>query len=262
MIKLFKLAKEIISINLKHLSSFRLNLVVSIIDSIIWFTIIISFYNIVLNINGNIVGWRINDIYILVATSEIIKSVIFLLFIENLPSIPYIVNNGELDNYIIKPYNTRFLISFKKLDFGNAAPIIPSIAIIVYSIIVCGYHITPIHILLYCIMLFLSIVLLYSIWIILTSTTFWISMSTSIHEFFLEMLAINKYPINIFKGGSRIVFGIVLPFIITTNVPISIFIKSFNLKVLLIYVIVTTFIYFIGKFIWNKGVLMYNGASK
>ena len=80
MIRYLKMLKAILKINLSNIMMYRVNFFLNILDSVVWFIVTLVFFNSIFDSFGNINGWNTNDIYLLIGTSELIKSWMFTLF--------------------------------------------------------------------------------------------------------------------------------------------------------------------------------------
>ncbi|MCL1935232.1 MAG: ABC-2 family transporter protein [Defluviitaleaceae bacterium] len=256
-----KLFKAILKINLKNIMVYRANFFLNLVDSLVWFVITIIFFNSIFNILNNINDWNIYEIYILIGISELIKSLIFIFFINNLPYIPTLVNRGTLDYILTKPVNSQFLLSARKLDLGNIGNIVPSIFLIIFAHLQIGQNISVISILYFFILLIFSFLLSYSIWFILMTLSIWFTKVDNAHELFLGVMPLMRYPASIYQGVSRIVFIFVFPIILISNVPAYALLNRFEIFSTLILLVYAIIFFIISIFFWKFALKYYSSAG-
>ncbi|WXR60942.1 ABC-2 family transporter protein [Peptostreptococcaceae bacterium AGR-M142] len=253
---------SIFKINLKNDLINWQNFLMNLIDSLIWFLLIIFFYESIFGIKDKVNGWSKDEILILVATSEIIKSIVFALFIENLPSIPRMIIKGDLDNYLLKPIDSRFLISVFNIDFGNLGSILPALYLLFYSISSLNNKLYLSSILIYIIFIIIAVILSYSLWISIMTLSFFILKGTSIHEFFMGALTLTRYPKDIFKKGLSFLLTVIFPILLVSNIPANILKNNAVDRSVISFVLITIIYYIISKLFWNIAIRRYESASK
>ncbi|MCY8316243.1 ABC-2 family transporter protein [Bacillus vallismortis] len=212
---------HIAKINSINLMMYRTNFFMNIIDSLIWFVITLIFFNTLFGYVENVNGWGIYDIYLLLGTSEILKSLIFVLFINNLPYIPSLVNKGTLDLLLLKPVNSQFIVSLRKLDIGNFGNLFPAIVLVIYALNNLNATLQISQILEYLFFVVTGVVLAYALWFITMTLSIWITKVDGLHELFLGAMTLFRYPTSFFKGIGRIIFVFIFPIVIVANVPVE-----------------------------------------
>ncbi|WP_191567430.1 ABC transporter permease [Metabacillus idriensis] len=261
MARYIKMLIAILKINITNIMMYRVNFFLNILDSVIWFVVTLVFFNSIFSHFGNINGWDINDIYILLGASELIKSLMFTLFINNLPYIPTLVNQGKLDHVLFKPINSQFLVSVRKLDFGNLGNTLPAIFLIIYALIQKDEILNIINGLSFIILLLFGILLAYSIWFILMTLSIWLTKVEGMHELFLGAMTLLRYPASLYKGISRIIFLFLIPIVFVSNIPTYALIgklEPFNVILLIGY---SVGFFVLSICFWKFALKFYQSAS-
>jgi ABC-2 type transport system permease protein len=227
-------------------------------DSLVWFIITILFYEYIYLYTDFIGGWSKSQIFLLIGTTEIIKSILMFFFINNLTRIPYYIKTGTLDLFLVIPISSQYLISIRNLDYGSLANFFPAVFIVVLQIRKLDVDI--IMILKYMLISIPAMLLLYFIWFSIMCTSFWFIKIDELHEVFFSSLDFMKFPTAIFKGVFFIIFHIAFPVVLVSNSPVSIFVnKDYNLIYLLIIELIV--FYLIYKMIWFYGLKKYESAN-
>ncbi|EJQ32294.1 MULTISPECIES: ABC transporter permease [Bacillus] len=261
MIRYLKMLKAILKINLSNIMMYRVNFFLNILDSVVWFIVTLVFFNSIFDSFGNINGWNTNDIYLLIGTSELIKSLMFTLFINNLPYIPSLVNQGSLDQILFKPINSQFLVSLRKLDLGNLGNCLPAVLLISYALLQKGESVSIVNGFSFLGLLFLGIILSYSLWFILMTLSIWLTKVEGMHELFLGTMTLLRYPSSLYKGISRFVFLFVFPIVIVSNIPTYALIGRLELNDIFVLMGYSIGFFIISIYFWKFALRYYNSAS-
>ena len=84
-------------------SDYRGNLIAEIIDSLLNMFVNIYFFKFIFLNTNAIAGWNSEEMLVLVAVTQIITSIIYMLFMNNLPRIQTYVLRGDFDYVLLKP---------------------------------------------------------------------------------------------------------------------------------------------------------------
>ena len=94
-------------------SDYRGNLIAEIIDSLLNIFVNIYFFKIIFLNTNAIAGWNSEEMLVLVAVTQIITSIIYMLFMNNLPRIQSYVLRGDFDYILLKPCSSQFYVSLR-----------------------------------------------------------------------------------------------------------------------------------------------------
>ena len=123
-------------------SDYRGNLIAEIIDSLLNIFVNIYFFKIIFLNTNAIAGWNSEEMLVLVAVTQIITSIIYMLFMNNLPRIQTYVLHGDFDYILLKPCSSQFYVSLRYFYFGAVTSVIFSFALLIYALFHVGAKIT------------------------------------------------------------------------------------------------------------------------
>lgn len=257
----FKLYKSFIKNTLTRETDYRANFIADLIDSLANFAVSIIFLDtIYLNVD-NICGWNKWECCLLVGTTQLIISILYMLFMNNIPRIQSYVLRGDLDYILLKPCDEQFYVSFRYFYFGSAGSIMLSIILIIYALINLNIALKVTSIIGYAVFIISGIIICYSMWLIIMTSSIIFLKVDGVHELFLSMLKFMEYPGDIYKNISRFIFMYIIPFITISNVPVE-YITSKASFLNSLYSLVIAFIFFVlSRFIWKKSLSLYQSAS-
>lgn len=264
LVKLYKYLSiwaMLIRLNIIKKMSYRANFVLTIIDSLVWFGITLTFFEVVYLHTNAIEGWSQREILVLVCVSEFIKSILFTFLIDGMVRIPRYINSADLDAHLLKPINARYLLSVREFDVGNLANLIPATMLFIYAVSGPEININPYNVLMFVIVLVLGVFACYSAWFMFISLSFWVKKDSEVNEMFLSILTLMKYPREIYKGAVGFVFSFVIPVVLASNVPVKVLTGSVSSADVLPLVGVTVIIFCCSEAIWRVGLRRYESAS-
>lgn len=213
--------------------SFRLNFVLTCISSISWALMNFMLFKIVYRHTESIgvgTGWYENEFFIFLGTIWIINSFIQTLFMANAEEFSEMIRTGNLDFVLLKPIDTQFLISFPRINWAQIPNGLLGLALVVFSLrellndpdkqVSVGVWEWS----LYAFYVGCGVLVMYSVMIILASTSIWLGRNQNLHTFWFYITNFYRYPMEIYqKSGVGMAlwatFTFVVPILVVSNVP-------------------------------------------
>jgi len=243
---------------LEYRFDFVTRFVTSILSAFLGFLSINFLYN---NI-PQIVGWNRAQLYLLTGTYNLVWGLFFGLFIHNLPQITKLVNRGELDLVLTKPINSQFLVSFRnRVEYSEISVFLSGLFIFTYGLNQLNLHLSLWQVLLYSLLILNSVVLCYSLWLINMTTAFWFGRLHELHEVFLSVFNINKYPTAIFSPVLRTIFTYFLPLAVLVFFPTQFLLNTLNPLFIGYSIFISLFFLFLSTRFWHFALRHYSSAS-
>ena len=260
--------------------SFRTNFVLDVISSIGWTLMNVGFYLIVFHHAQSIgasSGWGQHEFFVFLGTTWIINSVVQTFFMPNAEEFSELIRTGGLDFAMLKPIDTQFLISFRKISWSSLSNFFVGLGVGGWGL----YHLThrsdpPWELEWYTVPLYLTyvlcgIVILYSLMITLAATSIWLGRNQSLYDFWFYITNFSRYPMEIYQRGWGLplyyVFTFVLPVLVVVNVPARLLARpvvpttQFDWMLFGFTFIATAASYFASRWVFSKSLLSYRSAS-
>jgi ABC-2 type transport system permease protein len=224
--------------------TFRANFLIDCLSTITWSLMDLGFYILVVfrqtSQIGRDTGWGEWEFYTFLATTKLINGIVQAFFMPNCEEVSELIRTGNLDFALLKPIDTQFLISLRKIDWPALSHIVVGGILISISL----WHITqrendPAQITLLTGVLFLfyilcGVAILYSLMISLAATSIWLGRNESLYDFWFYITNFSRYPMEIYSGriGSplRLVCTYIIPVLVVVNVPARILAQPLLLK--------------------------------
>ncbi len=208
-------------------------------------------------------GWKFYDSITVAGMFMLVQGIKNLFIGPSLSSISGLGGDlwtGNFDFILMKPISSRLYISIKNWDPISFIDIIISIIIIIISVDVSGYPISGRGIFLFCVVLLLGFILLYSIMMIFASVAFWY-LGTPLLWIFSSLMEMGRYPVTFYPRLLRIILTWIVPIGFIITIPAQALIGNVDVKSILFGVVVTFVFYIFSVWFYNLSVKKYSGAS-
>ena len=172
------------------------------------------------------------------------------------------VERGNLDYYLLKPINILFNYSTKRFDLIFHFPTL-LFPIVILVIEFFYFDFSLVNILIYILSLLLSVIIMFSIFVILGSLSFWFTDARLLQYdiFYYLFDGASKYPVDIYPKKVLPVFTFLIPVGLLAYAPAYFLVFGFNLSIYMLLVLVTILFLAISLYMWKSGLKQYTSAS-
>jgi ABC-2 type transport system permease protein len=263
--------------------TFRANFLIEVVSSMSWMCMNLGLYLLIFtytDVIGISTGWSRFEFLVFFATVAMVNSLVQAFFMPNAEEFSELIRTGNLDFALLKPIDTQFLISLQKVhwsSFGNT----------VFAILLLGYSLwklhegnsdfvlSPILILVYPLYILCGVAILYSLMIVLASTSVWLGRNQSLYNFWFYITNFSRYPMEIYDGPAgtprqwigqslRGVFSYAIPVLIAVNVPARLLAKPLdpeNTSLAIFTLFATAMSLWVSRVIFYRALTGYRSAS-
>ncbi len=209
----------------------------------------------------NIGGWNFQQALIIQSIYTILNGITNTWFNPNLTEIVKHIREGTLDFVLLKPIDSQFFISLKRIAPSGFLEIILGFALLFYCLIINQININLGFLFLSLTTLLCSILILYSLWFLISTTTIWFVKTWNATEVLRSFLYVGRFPLNSFSFSIRIFFSIVIPIAFITTIPSEVFLGLAQLWEILLELIVSSIFLIISRRFWLFALKYYTSAS-
>lgn len=260
--------------------TFRTNFVIQCVSSIGWTLMNVGFYLIIFQYTDSIgadSGWDRDKFFLFIATTWFINSLVQAFFMPNAEEFSELIRTGGLDFALLKPIDTQFLVSFRKVDWSSLSNFFAGLVIAVVSLRnlaereVNPMVPTPTSAVLYVIFLACGVAIMYSLMICLSATSIWLGRNQTLYNFWFYITNFSRYPMEMYdRGWGKPIYGFftfVIPVLLVVNVPARLIAKPIDPRTLdewmmVGWAVVATFISLLtSRWVFAKALSSYRSAS-
>ncbi|ADB18539.1 protein of unknown function DUF990 [Pirellula staleyi DSM 6068] len=212
--------------------TFRMNFLIECFSSITWTGMNVGLYLIVFNYTTSIgpnTGWGKYEFFAFLATTMLVNGLVETFFMPNCEEVSELIRTGGLDFALLKPIDTQFLISMRKIDWSSLSNVAAGTVLLSYSLWQLTSRetsplvIAPASYVLYLLYVLCGVAVMYSLMIALAATSIWLGQNRSLYDFWFYITNFARYPMEIYEGrlGTplRMGFTYILPVLVVVNVP-------------------------------------------
>jgi len=255
---------------------FPANFMIQFVSSLGWVTMNVAFYLLIFHWTAQIgvdqghgAAWDKYQFFVFIATAMFINSIVQMFFMSNADEFSELIRTGGLDFALLKPIDTQFLISLRRVEWASIANFCVAIVLLAYAVPrLEGFTLTAWQIVLYPFYILTGVAILYSLTIVLASASVWMGRNSSIYDFWFYITNFSRYPMEIYSGPIgiwlRLAFTFVLPILIVVNVPARMMAKPLQAQYayLAAFAIVATAASLWGsRWVFKRALVSYRSAS-
>jgi len=255
---------------------FPANFIIETISSFGWVMMNVGFYLLIFEYTDQIgagsdagSAWDKYQFFVFIATSMFINSIVQMFFMTNADEFSELIRTGGLDFALVKPIDTQFLVSLRRIEWASIANFTVAAVLMAYALPrVQGVELTAWRLILYLVYVSFGIGILYSLTIVLAAASVWLGRNTSIYDFWFYITTFSRYPMEIYQGpiGNwlRGIFTFVLPILIVVNVPARMLAKPLHREYsfLALFAIVATIVsLLVSRWVFQRSLMSYRSAS-
>ena len=190
--------------------TFRTNFIIQCVSSIGWTLMNVGFYLIVFQYTDSIgegSGWDRDKFFLFIATTWFINSIVQAFFMPNAQEFSELIRTGGLDFALLKPIDTQFLISFRRIDWSALSNFFAGFVIAIVALASLATReenpMIPsvLSILLYVIFVGCGVTIMYSLMISLSATSIWLGRNQTLYNFWFYITNFSRYPMEIYNRG-------------------------------------------------------------
>lgn len=259
---------------------FRTNFLIEAVSSLCWSVMNVGLYWIIFehaNSIGSQTGWGKYEFYVFMGTTWIINSLVQAFFMPNSEEFSELIRTGGLDFAMLKPIDTQFLISFRKVNWASLANFFLGMVLIALSLNQLmarpenPWVLQPSLFFIYPLFVLCGVAILYSLMICLAATSVWLGRNQTLYDFWFYITNFSRYPLEIYARGWGLpmlwIFTFLIPVLVVVNVPARLLAKPLTpppywelpLAFFTIFAAVASVLF--SRWVFTTALLSYRSAS-
>ncbi len=240
---------------------FRIDFFFRIAMDIMYYFVNIALFKILLLHTPLIAGWNEEQMMIFVGCYLLVDAINMTVFSTNMWWLPFYINRGELDYYLIRPVSPLFFLSLREFSANSFINLMIAAVFFFHSLFSYSQDWNLLSLFGLIILLINGSLIYYCIQMLMILPVFWTQSAKGFIDLFYTLGLAMERPDRIFKGWLRVLFTVVLPFGLIASFPARIFIEGFNLQTIFHLILVTSGLWIVVLSVWRKGLKSYSSAS-
>jgi ABC-2 type transport system permease protein len=259
--KYLKVYTKFLHTSLASELEYKTNILIDLITAILSLIGSIFLLSIFFQHNGSIGGWKFEQALTIQGIYTILNGITNTWFNPNLTEIVKHIREGTLDYVLLKPIDSQFFISLKKITPSGFLEIILGFFLLLYCFKINHININLNFLTLILTTIICSIFILYSLWFFISTTTIWFVKTWNATEVLRSFLYVGRFPLNSFSFPLKIFFSVFIPIAFITTIPSEVLLGFSTSWKILLQVFVSGVFLFTSRKFWLFALRYYTSAS-
>lgn len=256
-----KLLSAFLKVNIQMAVAYRADAIVNILLNIMWLGWELLTLSIIFSNTETIGGWGFGELIALLGVFRLVNSMMFALIWPNTEKFNQSIRDGSMDYTILQPVNSMFLVTFSRITIWRIWDLALAAALIVIGINLSGDLVTPLHILTFILLALSGVIVIYSLWIVLISLTFWFTKFDNNVTLLHALLDAGRYPATVYPVWLQIIVTFLIPVAVATTVPLQALRGDLEGWQIVMFLAIGIASFIVAAQVWKAGLKRYSGAS-
>jgi len=257
----FKLAWSYLRIGVLNEFQYRVNFFIQILQSAIAVGTGLIGLSLVFGQVSDLAGWSRAELLAVMGVHILMGGVIRSAIQPNMERLMNDVLNGTLDFALTKPADAQALVSVREFRFWQLTDVLVGLVILIVAVNQLSASLGAIQVILFLAALLLGSIMLYCVWLMVTSFAFWVIRVGDIVELFQGLFAAGRWPVSVYPDWLRTGMTFLVPVAFAVTMPAEAVTNRLTTETMLFAVGLTLFLIVLARGVWLLGLRSYSGAS-
>ena len=259
---ILKVLGALFKINVQQELAYRVDTLVNILMSMSWLAYELIGLAIIFGATNNIGGWRYGDILALLGVFRLINTFMMMIVWPNTEKFNRGIREGTLDYTFLQPVNSQFMVSFSRIVIWNAWNMLIGVVLIVIGLFFSNAAVPGISsIASFLLLTFSGGVIVYSVWVVLISLTFWFTKFDNNVTLMQALMDTGRFPATVYPAWLRIIVTFIVPIAVATTVPLQALRGELTWWQVAVALLAGVVVFSLSRLVWVAGTRRYSGAS-
>ncbi len=259
--KIIKLAWSYLRIGIANELQYRVNFFIQLLQSFIALgTGLIGLW-LVFTQTTQLGGWSQPELLAVMGIYMVMGGVIQSAIQPNMQRLMDEIQDGSLDFALTKPVDGQILVSIREFRFWQLTDVVVGLVVLVIAVVQLQEKIGVWQALAFMVALLLGGIMIYSFWLMLTTTAFWLIRIWELVNLFQGLYAAGRWPVTIYPQWLRLGLTFIVPVAFAVTVPAEALTNRLTPLTLLGAFGLAILLMLLARFVWRLGVRSYSGAS-
>lgn len=247
--------------SIKSMMEYRIDFIVGMISQLLTQAVELIFIWIVFQNTKTLAGWTFDKLLLLYGITMLTISIVDFLFDSIYDIGPKYIKDGDFDKLLLRPIHPLISVMGDTKTFTVFGYMLVSLILIISMLIKLQINITFILIVKIMLFAFSGAIIIGSIMLMLSITSFYTYKSNEIIWSVYKIYTFAQYPIEIYNKFIRILITIILPFAFATYYPTLNYLNMENGWLMYLSPLVASIFLIIAVKIWNWGLTKYRSTG-
>ncbi|MFV1989745.1 MAG: ABC transporter permease [Acidimicrobiales bacterium] len=256
-----RLAWLFLRIGVMNEVQYRANFLIQIVQSLVAVVTGIVMLAVIFGQTDALGGWTQPQLLVVLGVFTIVGGIIGFAIEPNMGRIMSDVHLGTFDYVLLKPVDSQLLVSVREFRLWRLTDVFVGSAVLGWALSLEGTGGGLFGLVGFLVALFVGSLMIYCVWLLLTTGAFWIVRIDMLQELFTGLYRAGQYPVTIYPGWLRVILTFLIPIGFAVTVPAEALTYRLTLLGLGIAIGFSIVLFFVTRAVWRFGVKNYSGAS-
>jgi ABC-2 type transport system permease protein len=256
-----RLAFNYLRIGIMNEFQYRANLYIQILQTFIALGTGLIGLNLVFAQTTQLGGWGKADLLAVMGVFTMTGGFIRAAIQPNMERLMDEIREGTLDYALTKPADSQLLVSVREFRLWQLVDVLTGAIVLTVALVQLHWLMSIWSVLGFFSALIMGAVMIYSFWLIVTSTAFWFVRVNEIANLFEGLYAAGRWPVDIYPNWLRYGLTFLVPVAFAVTVPAEALTGRLTLQTWLGALALTAVLFVLARIIWSIGLRNYSGAS-
>lgn len=239
----------------------RLDFLQNISASVMWSTFSFVSAFLITSRTPAVLGLERRDLLLLAATYGVVVGLHHWLCTKGFGGFATIIHRGELDGFLLKPFDELTHLSLRNISWGSFPRFIASMFLTALIVRLYEFPVTLESVLFFVFLSLVAFLIIYSFYTLSCTVLIWHPYLSNIVDFVGNATGASRYPIEVTHYSPRPLSLLFLPFLAIVNVPTLALVNRLSLVNGLLFTVSGFLFFFFARWCWRQALWHYTGAS-
>lgn len=240
---------------------YRTNITVKVFGEIAWYTAQLSVFEVLYMHASAISGWDVNAMRVFMGTLFFGDVLYMILFQENMDNFTNLIRKGDLDLYLVKPVDSQFMVSCRKLSTAYVVNLGFILAYLIWAVSRLPGSISVVQVFTFAVMLFFGLLILYAVRFMFLTIAVFMQNGANIHFVWYQLYRLATRPDPIFPFVLRTIILTAFPVAFFASVPSRILVEGMDWGLIVSSPLIAILVLWGSHAFWNLALRNYASAS-
>lgn len=228
-------------------------------SSLLSVTMILISIGLIFSKAGTVAGWTTGEAFLVAYIHLTFFGLFWIVVGTSLVNFAQSIFTGDFDGLLLKPINTRFLVTFGGIDTNQISRLVGGVSLLIWWIVI--HHVSLFVLLAFVTEFVMVLFSIYSLFFLIASSSIFFVQMQNFGDLMNNILNIGRLPVEIFNGGLRIIFFYIIPVAFIATFPARMLLGRGSATDIVILFIITLTTFFLSQLVWNSALKRYSSAS-
>ena len=240
---------------------YRANFVIQLLQSLIAIGTGLVVLTLIFDRTDQLDGWTRPQLLVVMGVFTLVGGVVGFVIEPNMGRVMMDVRQGTFDYVLTKPVDSQLLASVREFRVWRLTDVVLGMAVLVWGLVGLDTSVRVFDAAGFVAMLLAGSLLVYCLWLGLTSGAFWFVRMEQLQELFTGLYRAGQYPVTVYPAWLRLSLTYLVPIGFAVTVPSEALTGRLTWERGLIGAGFLVVAFALTRWIWRRGTRHYSGAS-